>query len=362
MTDPGHPWPPGMRIRPTAALEDGRVEAVDVVSGRRFEWDADALARYVAADGDPSGLPDPVVRAWEDGLRASRTGHDDVRAGLRRWWRHRWHPSDQLYLASRRVPFIDADDDSGQVRTRALEAFLAEDGPPRRQPPDGPRIALGAPAQPPEESISALLVARRTIRTYKRAPVQLDVLSGLLWHGLEDVRALRERESPDEPLSYLQSYGSGWAFYLCVYDVAGLDPGSYHYDVTGHQLVQVRPGDHREAMVTVLQGMRSPKTAAFTFGLVADFPVYQWRYRHDHALRRLYTEAGVIAQSLIVLGHGHGLGALVTPAQKDSEYLQLHGLDPDRYAPVYTITMGLRRDDKASRQADLDEFAAAEGG
>jgi hypothetical protein len=105
----------------------------------------------------------------------------------------------------------------------------------------------------------------------------------------------------------------------------------------------VRPGNHREAMIGVLQGMRSPKTAAWTLGLVADFPRYQWRYRHEHALRRLYVEAGFVGQELLALGLAYNLGTLVTPAQKDSAYLDLHGLTADRYAPVYTLTMGLSR-------------------
>jgi len=147
----------------------------------------------------------------------------------------------------------------------------------------------------------------------------------------------------DDPLSYLESYGAAWDLYLCIYSVAEIEAGSYYYDIVGHQLINVRPGDHRETMIDALQGLRVPATAAWTLGLMADFPRYQWRYRHEYALRKLYVEAGFIAQELLMLGMSYGLETLVTPAQKDTPYLELHGLSGDRYAPVYTLTMGLSR-------------------
>src|SRR5207302_1276946 len=99
-------------------------------------------------------------------------------------------------------------------------------------------------------------------------PVPRERLSGLLWHGLAEVRARRAATGPAQPLSYLDSYGSAWDFYLCVYAVTGVEPGVYRYDVAGHQLVAVHPGDHRAAMTDTLQGMHSPATAAWTLGLV----------------------------------------------------------------------------------------------
>ena len=96
-------------------------------------------------------------------------------------------------------------------------------------------------------------------------------------------------------------------------------------------------------MIDVLQGMHSPATAAWTLGMVADFPRYQWRYRHEHGLRRLYLESGILGQELVILAMSYGLSTLVTPAQKDRAYLALHDLPEGRYAPIYTFTMGWSR-------------------
>jgi SagB-type dehydrogenase family enzyme len=336
-------WPAGMRIRPAVDIDSGRVEATDTVTGRRFMWTAEALARYILADGQPAGPEAGAGGPWREFL-AAPGDRGALMDGWRHWQTRRWYPSDQYYVASRRWDYVDGTDRDGSIRAAAVENFLRSDGPPaeeQRRP--GPRTALGDPAPPSPASISTMLVTRRSGRAYVPEPVSLRQLSGLLWYGLERVRARRRATSPASPLSYLDSYGSAWDFYLCVYNVAGIEPGVYRYEVLDHELTAVRPGQHRTAMIDILQGMHSPATAAWTLGLVADFPRYQWRYRHEHGLRRLYIESGMVSQELIILGMSYGLSTLVTPAQKDGAYLALHELSPDRFAPVYTLTMGLSR-------------------
>jgi SagB-type dehydrogenase family enzyme len=335
-------WPVGLRIRPVTDPESSDVEVADTVAGRRFRWSPESLARYILRGsggeelvGDRDG--------WRTALAAAR-GRDRLVPGWRHWHERAWYPSDQYYVASRRRSFADAEDSDGTVRTTTVEKYLELDGPPApEEHREAPRFSLGPPDEPGEQDVSRLLVTRRSGRAYIPKPVPLTRLSGLLWHGLAEIRTKRERTSPVDPLSYLDSYGSEWDFYLCVYNVTGLEPGVYRYDVLTHELIGVRPGDHRQVMISVLQGMRSPTTAAWTLGLVADFPRYQWRYRHEHGLRRLYFEAGMLGQELIVLAMSYGLSTLVTPAAKDREYLDLHDLSADRFAPVYTLTMGQSR-------------------
>lgn len=345
-------WPAGFRIRPSADLEPADagsvdVEVADVVTGRRFPWSPEALAEYILATGDPGALGGDH-EDWASALAAS-----DERTRLLPDWRHwqyrGWHPSDQFYIASRRSNGggdgdRDGDGDAGRDPAGEIEMKPLVDGPPpQEQRPSGRTVPLGDPAPPGAQEISRLLVKRRSGRAYVPKPVPLDSLSGLLWYGLADVRERRTRREGSNPASPVDGYGSAWDFYLCVYHVDGLEPGTYRYDLASHELTGVNPGDHREAMIDALQGMHSPATAAWTLGLVADFPRYQWRYPQEHGLRKLYLESGILGQELIVLGMSYGLSTLVTPAQKDRRYLDLHGLPAERFAPVYTLTMGLSR-------------------
>jgi len=331
-------WPTGFVVRPAVDPHAAAVEVSDTVTGRRFRWRPESLAAAILRD-----RPDEDS-AWSRTVGASDEDRSALEPGWRHWLDRGWRPSDTYYVASRRWDYADSTDPDDAIRAAALRGYAATDGPPPDEVlPEGPVVELGPPAQPGAQRVSQLLVERRSGRAYVPRPTPRERLSGLLWHGLAEVRARRERTDPGQPLSYLDSYGSAWDFHLCVYDVRGIDPGTYRYDILRHRLIGIRPGDHREAMIDVLQGMHSPATAAWTLGLVADFPRYQWRYRHEHGLRRLYLEAGVIGQELIVLGSSYGLSTLVTPAQKDRPYLELHGLPDDRYGAVYTLTMGQSR-------------------
>lgn len=338
----GTSWSPGVRVRPVIDEQSSDVEVADTVTGRRFRISPEMLAELILTNGG-----ERLRTANQMAMHEACAPSDEVLrliSGWRHWRARGWHPSDQYYVASRRWQYADTVDPEGLIRTTTVERYLETDGPPMEEAHrDGPKFPLGEPAQPGLDQISQLLVTRRSGRAYTPKPVSLDRLSGLLWYGFADVRKRRERTDENVPLSYLDSYGSAWDIYLCAYNVAGVAPGVYRYELADHQLTNVRPGDHRTAMVDVLQGMHSPATAAWTLGLVADFPRYQWRYRHEHGLRRLYLESGILGQELIILAMSYGLGTLVTPAQSDRAYLALHDLPADRYAPVYTLTMGWSR-------------------
>jgi SagB-type dehydrogenase family enzyme len=336
-------WPLGFRVRPSADPDSVNVEVADTITGRRFHWTPESMAEYILAGGRLDRDLTGDHEKWRDVLESSGDRRH-LAPGWRHWLTRGWQPSDQYYASSRRWDYVDTTDPDGSIRTAAVERYLSIDGPPvEPEPKDGPRISLGTPAEPGDQEVSRLLATRRSGRAYVPKPVPLNRLSGLLWHGLAEVRKRLAGTSATEPMSYLDSYGSAWDFYLCIYNVAGVQPGVYRYEVSSHQLTSIRPGNHRDAMIDALQGMHSPATAAWTLGMVADFPRYQWRYRHEHGLRRLYLESGILGQELVILAMSYGLSTLVTPAQKDRPYLALLDLSEDRYAPIYTLTMGLSR-------------------
>ncbi|WP_306203940.1 SagB/ThcOx family dehydrogenase [Actinoplanes sp. RD1] len=331
MSEPTPRWPVGVAVRPPVDPAAGTVEVADVISGRRFQWRPEALATAILGGRTPDRLTglgdrDHLVEGWQH------------------WYRRGWHPSDESYVASRRWAYADTTDPGDTIREQTLRDYLETHGdPPEEQLPDTPPVSLGTPAEPGEHAVSQLMARRRSGRAYVPRDVPLASLSGLLWYGLADIRERRERTGTGDPVTLLDSFGSAWDIALCVFGVEGVEPGTYRYDLRRHELRPVRPGGHRDAMIDVLQGMHSPATAAWTLGLVADLPRYQWRYRHEHALRRLWFEAGIIGQELLLLASAYGISTLVTPAQKDRPYLELHGFDDRRYTAVYTLTQGLSR-------------------
>jgi SagB-type dehydrogenase family enzyme len=182
-------------------------------------------------------------------------------------------------------------------------------------------------------------MARRTTRAYAPSPVRIADLSNVIAHGLDDVRTNRLLAKQDE-LEWLRSHGTAFDLYVVAYRVDDLTPGAYRYDFIDHTLQLVRPGDLRSEMSAILVGMRAPETAAFTLILAADFAQYQWRYRHERALRHLYMSAGRSGQRLLVAAQAYGLGTLPTPATRDAATCDLLRLDPRVSTPLYTLTMG----------------------
>ncbi|WP_405151158.1 SagB/ThcOx family dehydrogenase [Sphaerisporangium sp. NBC_01403] len=335
-------WLPLVAIRP--GHDRGLAVISDPINHRRAAVDVESLVNALLPS---AGRPEDVDRAerltteferrgW---LPAGELGPDRL-AMMRRWWERGWHPSLSYYLWSRHHNFRDSDDPRGAARRSALSEYLRRGEPRPRVKPEGARVPLPAPPAPPaDRTFGRLLMARRTVRGYTPDPVGIDKLSGVLHHGLDDIRALRELPK-DDPLNWLRSHGSPFDFYVVNYAAEGLDPGIYHYSLDEHVLTAVAHGDHRADMVKVLVGMRGPETAAWTLVMVADFQQYQWRYRHERALRHIYMAAGRIAQRLILVGFGFGLGSLPTPATRDQDTCDLLRLDPVRQTPVYTLTMG----------------------
>ena len=204
---------------------------------------------------------------------------------------------------------------------------------------DGDTVHLPAPRPLPADRLGDVLMARRTVRSYGRDPVGLGELSTVLAHGLADVRANRVLDRRDE-LEWLRSHGTAFDLFVVNYSIEGLAPGVHRYDIREHRLTLVRSGDLRGQMCSILVGMRGPESAAFTLVLAADFAQYQWRYRHERALRHLYMSVGRSGQRLLVAALGLGLGTLPTPATRDADTCALLGLDPVTSTPLYTLTMG----------------------
>jgi hypothetical protein len=329
-------WPTAAYLRPSAVTD--RVVARDPLTGiqlacrshffsaaRRAE-SVETVARQLTGHRDAMGINERDISMASD------------------WLGHGWSTSLEYYLDSRRVRFADTADGDGSVRNSVLREYLSEDGPPSMIAPEGTCVPLPPPSPGASAMrLSELLVDRRSVRAFSGHPVSAEAVSDFLWAGLCEVRQCRAAQNSDDPLSLLRSYGTAWVFTLVVYDVTGIQPGAYQYDVSNHHLIQMRTGDFRDAMVRVFRGMQAPRTACLTVGLVADAEAYQWRYRHPHALRRLYVESGSIAQYLLAASRASKLEGFVTPAQHDSEFLDVVGCQPNRHIPVHTLTLGTRQ-------------------
>ncbi len=209
---------------------------------------------------------------------------------------------------------------------------------PFKSYPRSPRLALPEPA--PEKDLTSplgkLLLARRSVRSYGRRPLSLAELSTLLWAS-QGVSRLEQgfafRTAPSAGALYpIETY-------LSAQSTEGLETGLYHYNVRGHALELVRPGDARRAVSAAALDQDFLAEAGAVFIWTAVFGRSKWKYR-QRAYRYVYLDAGHIAQNLALAAVALGLGSCQVAALYDDEVNALLGLDGAEESVLYMSAVG----------------------
>ncbi|MDR7313772.1 SagB/ThcOx family dehydrogenase [Brevibacillus nitrificans] len=309
---------PLLTISPSVQESQDQVLISDAWSGQITEICREELLDWMTAEfkKEPDNLS--LIQRLESkgNFRGKEMEDKDIEL-VKHWWERKWFPSLEYYLWSRnytKVPVTTAD-------------------LPNCIKPLGRVLRLPEPAKLSESSsLGKVLMNRRSTRTYSRRPVDLKVFSSVLWYGYQRVR--------QNKLEVTHSIGVSFDNYIVVYSVEGISPGIYYYDISEHALILVREGEYREEMYKNLMTQSGPLTAGWTLFLVHDFVRFQTAYPYEAAMRHLFIEAGRIMQPLLLVGTANQLGGLVTPAIRDRKVSELMGLDIERQAPIYSITMG----------------------
>ncbi|HEY0737392.1 MAG TPA: SagB/ThcOx family dehydrogenase [Herpetosiphonaceae bacterium] len=192
-----------------------------------------------------------------------------------------------------------------------------------------PKLAAGLPT---EEAI----LRRRSTRAYSGTAMTLPELSRLLFcmggvssdrwgHGL--------RTAPSSGALYPIE------IYAAVHNVAGLEPGLYHYAVQQHGLEQIQRADLREAVVR--QGLMQQflGQANLVIFLTVIFQRMRWKYQ-DRTYRYGLIEAGHLGQNLYLAATSMGLGACGVGAFMDDEINRMLGVDGVEEAAIYMLAVG----------------------
>jgi SagB-type dehydrogenase family enzyme len=246
------------------------------------------------------------------------------------------------HAATRDVRYVTAPSEIARVlRSRAATEpapprFRRRRGATRRALPDRP-----TPRNPTR--LDDALAARRTVREFGDAPIALKDLSEIVrgtwgrtgWKDGGPMGRLPVKTSPSGgSLHPIECYVLAW-------NVRGLRPGLYHYDVAGDDLRRLRSGDLRAAAVRAASGQRWVRRAAFLCVMTAVFERTLWKYRVENAYRVVWLDAGHLAQTFCLLATSRGLGPFTTAAIQDSYIEKLIGLDGVKEFPVYLCGAGI---------------------
>jgi SagB-type dehydrogenase family enzyme len=230
---------------------------------------------------------------------------------------HRWSKPDSV---------------TGQI----LGAVLDWGGQPERYKTcaNAERIALPAPRGFRGLSLEDAVETRRSVRDYAAEPLSAEEFSRLL-HAAQGVTARRQglRAAPSAGALYPIE------LYAVVHDVAGLEPGIYHYAVQEHELELLQRGDFRTAVMQAGLWQDFLGQASVCFVLSAIFQRTRWKYR-ERTYRYVLLEAGHVGQNLYLAAASMGLGACAVGAFLDDEFNDLLGLDGKEEAVLYVISAG----------------------
>jgi SagB-type dehydrogenase family enzyme len=229
------------------------------------------------------------------------------------------------------------------VDFKATEQSRGVPAPPLEKPwnPDARRITL--PGEWPDigqMAVEQAIRVRESRRRYDRTPLRLDELAFLLWA----TQGIRKRVSAATAMRTVPSAGSRHAIetYLCVFRVAGIEPGLYRYLPIEHELL-VMGGDRNlaSALAEGTLGQAFAAEAAVTFVWTSIPHRMEWRYGlASHKVIAL--DAGHVCQNLYLACEAIGAGTCAIAAYDQDAMDRLVGVDGKEEFTVYIAPVGKR--------------------
>jgi SagB-type dehydrogenase family enzyme len=194
-------------------------------------------------------------------------------------------------------------------------------------------------------------IARRTSgRVFGPAPLPAELLGTLLFLG----NGVRQVEAAGTPSVFYRrnapnagNLGSVEIFPI-VMDVAGIDPGIYHFDSVHHDLARLRAGQFRDWLGAC--ALYQVEFAGASVALVLTGAIARLRAKYgERALRFSLLDTGLVAENVYLVGAGLGLLVCATAGFVDAEInaaLDLDGLDT---APLLVLLVGTPPERRAER-------------
>jgi putative peptide maturation dehydrogenase len=300
--------------------------------------------RWVEVDGSNTTVLERLVR---NGLLVADGDEEDVAEFRRRdglLSAGEWNLYGALYHFLTKWRDVDvtglgdagATDELPPLTRKMIEEFIGRHGRPPEpfHAIDDPLDVRALPLVRKDGELYELLEKRKTTRAFDReTPMELDQLAIVLYHVfgchgyapiVGDLFSLKRTSPSAGALHPIEAYP-------LVANVAGLDPGLYHYRSRDHALELVAGLDAAEANALASRFMCRQTyfgAASVSFVLTARFYRSFWKYRrHPKGYAALLMDAAHLSQTLYLVCADLGLGAFVTTAVNAHNIEERLGLD-----------------------------------
>ena len=193
-------------------------------------------------------------------------------------------------------------------------------------------IQLPEPRTDGDISVEQALQSRRSVRSYKKAPLNLTEISQLVWaaQGITHGRGFRTAPS------------AGALYPLELYVIAGqvkdLPSAIYKYRPNRHELVSIISGDKRSELSRAALRQGAIKRAPVVLLFCAVYARTTGKYG-QRGLRYVYMEVGHAAQNVSLQAIALGLQTAVIGAFRDEAVKDIAQLPVDEQ-PLYLVPVG----------------------
>ncbi len=199
-------------------------------------------------------------------------------------------------------------------------------------------VALSGPRLKSQVSVEEAIQARRSVRAYAAAPLQLFEVAQIVWaaQGITESQS-GKRAAPSAGALYPMEV------YLAVAKgrVEGLEAGIYRYDARAHALHQVSAGDYTERIVQAARNQAWAGQAPLMVIIAGEYARTAGKYG-QRAHRYVHIEAGCLAENIFLQVQALGLRAGIIGAFDDAALQQAAAL-PAAHEPLLIMPVGRPR-------------------
>lgn len=188
-------------------------------------------------------------------------------------------------------------------------------------------IALPQPKRDGQMSLEAVLLRRRSVRTFHEKPLDLGLVGQLLWAA--------QGITSDDGLRTAPSAGARYP----VEAYAVVAQGVFHYRPAGHSLLRISSGDRRAALAAAALGQPFLASAPLTLALACVFSRTLGRYGEARGMRYVAMDVGHAAQNVLLQAVALNLVSVPVGAFDDEGVRQALGL-PAEHVPLCLLPVG----------------------
>ena len=204
-------------------------------------------------------------------------------------------------------------------------------------------IKLPSPQLKSKVSLEETILRRRSVRRYRREPLDLPQLSQILWsaQGITGTRGFRAAPS------------AGATYPLEIFVVVGkqgvitseakqapeeLQAGIYHYEAASHSLSLHKPADLRPDLARATLNQEFIIDAPVDIVICALYHRTSYRYGR-RGERYVHIEVGHVGENIHLQAVALGLATVEVGAFHDEEVRTILGLD-EQIKPLYIMPVG----------------------